>query len=310
VHKYLLIGICLAYFSSGVAQDRLDFDKINIENGLSHISVLDIIQDSKGFIWIGTQYGLNKYDGYSFTVFNFDVDDNSSISSDFILKIFEDSTGLLWIGTSNGLNSFNPLTNKFTRYLYDKSKQDSISNDHITSIAEDTFGYIWIGTAGGGVNRLNKQTNVFEHIQLDFKNDKKAYFITALLLDSEGFLWVTSGSARLRPSIENGGIFKVDTKSLKIEQIIPQIDTKTFDSVNSINSIFEDNEKNLWFGTLGQGLLKKDANSSEYTQLFTNKISNKNTILDITQDSSGDLWISTQPPLLNQTLMIMTLLPC
>ena len=88
MYKYFLLGICLWYFSSINAQDRLDFEKINIENGLSHISVLDIIQDSKGFIWIGTQYGLNRYNGYSFDIFNFDVDDNESISSDFILSIF------------------------------------------------------------------------------------------------------------------------------------------------------------------------------------------------------------------------------
>ena len=292
--KYILMCIWFGYVSIVFAQDRLDFDKINIEDGLSHISVLDIIQDSKGFIWVGTQFGLNRYDGYSFEVFNFDVEDDQSISSDFVLSIFEDSTGLIWVGTSNGLNSYNPSTTKFKRYLHDETNQNSITNDHITSITEDSLGYIWIGTAGGGVNRLNKQTDSFENIRIKFKNNQLASFITAMLIDTNGILWVACGNARLRPSIENGGIFNVNTLSLSAEQIIPQIESKDLVQLDGINSIFEDNDNNLWFGTLGQGLLKKAAGTTNYTQHFSKLISKQNTVLDITQDQDGNLWIATQ----------------
>ncbi|MFK8011449.1 MAG: EAL domain-containing protein [Marinicellaceae bacterium] len=294
VKNLILFGICFLYFSLVSAQQRLDFDKINIEDGLSHSSVLDMIQDKKGFIWVGTQYGLNRYDGYNFETYNFNVDDPHSISSDFILSIFEDSSGLIWVGTSNGLNSFNPESTKFTRYLPDPNEQESISNGHITSIIEDQLGYIWIGTVGGGINRFDKKSNTFQTIPLKFNNNQKSSYITALLLDHNNQIWAASGNARLRPSQDKGGIFKVNPENLKSEQIIPKIGNKFLNEINGINAIYEDNKNNLWFGTLGQGLLRKNASSGDFSQYFEDIISNQNTILDITQDLSGHLWIATR----------------
>jgi diguanylate cyclase (GGDEF)-like protein/PAS domain S-box-containing protein len=293
VKKISILVICFWFITSLSAQERLEFDKINIEEGLSHSSVLAMIQDSKGFIWVGTQFGLNRYDGYSFETYHFEVDNEESISSNFILSIFEDSTGLIWIGTSNGLNSYDPVTTKFTRYLSDDQNQESISNNHITSITEDQLGYIWIGTAGGGLNRLDKKNQLFQKFQLKYSNNQIAHFITDLLIDQHHDLWITSGNARLRPSHKNGGIFKLNTQSFESTQIHPQ-GIKENKASYGFNSVFEDSQQNIWFGSLGLGLLKKNKDSSEFNQYLNETLTNQDTILDITEDSSGTIWFATQ----------------
>jgi ligand-binding sensor domain-containing protein len=94
------------------------FEHLTIEDGLSQNAGLTIFQDSKGFLWIGTQDGLNRYDGYTFKIFKRDADNPNSLSHNSILAITEDKEGFLWIGTwGGGLNRFDPATETFVRYL-------------------------------------------------------------------------------------------------------------------------------------------------------------------------------------------------
>ena len=82
--------------------DNLSFEHLSIEHGLSQITVHSILQDSRGFIWFGTEDGLNRYDGYNFLVFRYDQSDPNSIQDNFIWELFEDSRNNLWIGTNSG----------------------------------------------------------------------------------------------------------------------------------------------------------------------------------------------------------------
>ncbi len=104
----LLIILCLA--AALLAQnDEIEFDRISLEQGLSQCSIFAIIQDHHGFLWFGTQDGVNRYDGYGFTIFKYDPYNPEALSDNFVTAVYEDRSGTIWIGThAGGLNKFNP----------------------------------------------------------------------------------------------------------------------------------------------------------------------------------------------------------
>ena len=108
--RILLFLIPISCFS----QTQFRFDHFSIKNGLSENTVNCILKDKEGYYWLGTQDGLNQYDGYSVKIFRHDRNDNSSISDNFILSLLEDNTGNLWIGTRNGLNFYECMYNYLT----------------------------------------------------------------------------------------------------------------------------------------------------------------------------------------------------
>ena len=110
VFAYLVLLICLVLPANLSAQEgNIRFDRITIEDGLSQSTIFSILQDRQGFMWFGTQDGLNKFDGYKFTVYKHDPEDPTTISDNFVRAIFEDQDGTLWVGTNGGLNKFEPV---------------------------------------------------------------------------------------------------------------------------------------------------------------------------------------------------------
>ena len=121
------------------AQDRpVTFERISIEQGLSQNSARCILQDRKGFMWFGTEDGLNKYDGYRFTVYKNNHNDSNSLSNDAVNSIYEDRSGVLWVGTERGgLNKLDREKEKFTHYKNDPNNPNSLSDNAVNSIYED-----------------------------------------------------------------------------------------------------------------------------------------------------------------------------
>jgi diguanylate cyclase (GGDEF)-like protein/PAS domain S-box-containing protein len=293
-NKITIVIFCLLFMVSVKAQERLWFDEITIEDGLSHSTILCMIQDKQGFIWIGTQFGLNRFDGYEFVIYKNEIADEKSISDNFIISIFEDSKGILWIGTNNGLNSFNKDTNQFTRYLHNPQDKTSLSNNHISSITEDYLGNIWVGTVGGGLNKYNRLTGRFD--QPDFMTSTgdriNPLYVTDLMIDHQDKLWMTSGNARLRPSSEKGGIYVINVDSLELSKINPSIDQILINADN-MTTVYQDDTKDIWFGTVGQGLLKRNTETEQFSQFMADEINDDNSITAITQDRTGRLWLAT-----------------
>ncbi|MDM8527559.1 two-component regulator propeller domain-containing protein [Anaerolineales bacterium HSG24] len=125
---------------------------------------LDIMQDSDGFLWIGTSGGLVRYDGIETKFYKAGPD---SISYDIVWTILEDRKGQLWIGTFGGLTKFDKETETFTQYLNDPDDPNSFSGKIVTSIYEDKSGVLWIGTRNSGLNKFNEETETFTHYQHD-----------------------------------------------------------------------------------------------------------------------------------------------
>ncbi|HWR99657.1 MAG TPA: two-component regulator propeller domain-containing protein [Prolixibacteraceae bacterium] len=126
--------------------NNLSFDLYSQEHGLSNSQIHCVLQDRKGWIWIGTSQGVCRFDGYRFTVFKNDPDDSTSLKGNLIRVIFEDRKGQLWIGTENGgLNKFDRDKETFSHY-FSQGDQPLLNNVSVTSIQEDQKGSLWIGT--------------------------------------------------------------------------------------------------------------------------------------------------------------------
>ncbi|MBN1893615.1 hybrid sensor histidine kinase/response regulator, partial [bacterium] len=139
---------CMGQGASGI-----QFRHLNIGDGLSQNTVSCILQDREGFMWFGTEDGLNRYDGGRFEVFRPDPSDPKSLSDGFIQCLAEDLEGRIWIGTSAGLNVYDQTAGCFHRLLQEPDDPYSLDHDSVTALYLDRAGDLWIGTAAG-LNRL------------------------------------------------------------------------------------------------------------------------------------------------------------
>src|ERR1700753_3632669 len=153
LRPFILTNLLLCWLLATHAQPAtLRFDHLGTESGLSQSNITCILQDSRGFMWFGTRDGLNRYDGYEFTVFKNNPNDPKSLSDNFITAITEDRNGDLWIATwGGGVNRYDRTKDRFIHYL----------TNHYTkftnAVLEDYRGQIWIGTNGGGVDVLDQR---------------------------------------------------------------------------------------------------------------------------------------------------------
>ncbi len=194
INKNKFIGPIYLFFllfnlaASGQGQStEIRFEHLTVNEGLSENAATWIIQDSRGFIWIGTHDGLNKYDGYKFTIYKNSPDDKNSISDNAISALCEDRDGMLWIGTiGEGLNRFNPFSETFTRYRHDKDNPGSLGGDVIIQIFEDSRGRLWISS--WGIDRFNSSNSQFIRF----------HSVPGILFeDKSGIVWLTVWPGKL-----------------------------------------------------------------------------------------------------------------
>ncbi len=268
--------------------------KPDISNSLSGNTVLSLLNDKNGQIWIGTySRGLNRFDPQkeTFTRLINDPEDKSSLSHNTVWSLFQDKSGIIWVGTfGGGINKFDPQKDQFKLFQVIKGSANSLSNNMITSLCEDHLGILWIGTFGGGLNEYNRSANKY-NCYFNNPNSSES-IIRRIFEDSKYRLWV---------STENG-LYVFNKNRSKIT-VIPK--TASGYGHNNIYSICEDKSGNIWFGTWTGGLKKIDAGETKRDDLQnvsfqTFKLENKNpdnlsdnTIWDIIQDKSGNLWVGT-----------------
>ncbi|MEM7335515.1 MAG: two-component regulator propeller domain-containing protein [Chloroflexota bacterium] len=265
------------------------FSHITTEHGLSHNSINAIIQDQKGFMWFGTQDGLNRFDGYEFTVYRHDPNNSNSLSDNAIWALYEDQEGMIWIGTNDGLNRFDPNTENFTIYRHDNTPQ-SLSSNIIWTIHEDKAGMLWIGTDGGGLDKFDRATQQFTNFRHNPSNSNSLSNnrILAIHEDQYGILWIGTwdgGLNKFDPSSEQFTIFKNDPNT--VNSI----------SNNRILSIHADQHEQIWIGTWDGGLNKFDPKREQFTVYQNNpNLSNSissNDVRAIFEDQQGVIWIGT-----------------
>ncbi len=278
----------------------VQFDHLNIENGLSQNAGLAIFQDSRGYLWFGTQDGLNRYDGYTFKIYKNDPDDLKSLSHNSILALAEDKNASLWIGTcGGGLNRFDPTTETFVRYHHDSNNPSSLSDDTVTSIKQDSSGVFWIGTLDG-LDRYNPKTDSFDH----FKNDPNdpaslsSNVVSVVFEDSKHQLWIGTGCN----GIEGSGLNRFDPSTGKVVRYQHNESEPQAISSNNIASMYEAPDGMLWIATggyslHGEGLDQFDPQTGKtrhfsHDQKITDSLSG-NDLMTLWGDANGTLWIGT-----------------
>lgn len=275
----------------------LRFGHLTLDDGLSQNAGLVSLQDSRGYLWFGTQDGLNRYDGTRFTVFKTDPDDPNSISHNSIIALLEDSAGFIWVGTwGGGLDRFDPQTSKFTRYLPDAANPASISHAIVTSLAQDEQGRLWVGTLGG-LDLYDPAKGEFSH----YRNDPadittlSSDAVSAILPGNGGKLWVGTGAY----TVTGAGLNLFDPDSGKVERIAPKGQCLL---TPNISALVADGNGNLWIGTGGYSLpgggidrLNTISGSCDHFELGqgTDAALNANNVLDLLLDRDGQLWAAT-----------------
>ena len=185
--------LTLLLLSSADAQDNYArFKRLTINDGLSLSSVYCIYQDSKGFMWFGTEDGLNRYDGKNITVYGATTDQHYILANKWIEIIFEDKAGILWLGSRGGLTKYDPRIGTFAPIKYEQDDPLSLSNDTITTIASDLLNNVWVGTRQG-LNLVHRNTNEVTRINpVDPELSGLKSGILSLINDKSGTLWIST----------------------------------------------------------------------------------------------------------------------
>ncbi|MFD2285837.1 two-component regulator propeller domain-containing protein [Pedobacter petrophilus] len=277
------IYIILFFFANaGIASASYPELKFRvIEKGLSNSKIRCVFQDSKGYIWIGTSYGLSRYDGYQVINYLPDVNNKGSISNSFINGICEDKDHNIWVATGFGLNRFNRNSNTFTRFLYNTKNAGRLSNNNIRTVFVDDKGNLWIGTAGG-LNLIQFGKKRIDNYSAYTKEAKNLNGINCIYQASNKTLWVGT---------DGNGLYQLFGRTWKLFNRSNGI------SSNFITAICEDKNRDLWVGTKEEGISVINSTKGSVRQFKKNE--NKliglpeNEVLCLFKDSKGDFWVGT-----------------
>ena len=290
--RYIPLFFLLNGWSFAFSQKpHVQFEHIGTSMGLSQSNVTCIFQDSRGFMWFGTEDGLNKYDGYKFTVYKYDAESRNSLCNNAVTSIAEDNKGNLWLATwGGGLNMFDWKKEKFFRYQYNVKDPSGITRNFINKVFHDSDDNLWIGTDGGGLNMFDKQNNTFIHYLHDKNNSKSlgSDNVKDITEDARHNLWICT----------TGGLNLFDKKTKTFRRF--QHDDNNSKSLSADNtlSLFIDSRNQLWIGTDGAGLNLFNREKEEFIH-FSKGPHNSNSlpanvIRAINEDEEGNLWIGSE----------------
>lgn len=327
---YLLL-FCLSETGANAQSLNFNFKNHGVDEGLSQSTVNVVIQDSRGFMWFGTQIGLNRYDGYSYKTFYHKKNDTTSLSNAWIYDIAEDKKGFLWIGTKNGLNCMNPKTGKCKRFLHDPYNPYSINSNTVYGVLIDKDGVLWVKTENA-INKYDSITGKFHYYEhhVDYFSLTGRNTGAPIIEDSYGNIWVgTENGLNVfdkdyeqykRFSLQdagdysrnyitsivesNDGVLWVGTKKgvygldLKTMEFSSYHDTELNDIESYVLSLFIDTKNRLWVGYSGEGIEAYDAGLKRIGAFKNaagkiNSLSH-NSVISFCEDKSHNLWIGTE----------------
>jgi ligand-binding sensor domain-containing protein/signal transduction histidine kinase/DNA-binding response OmpR family regulator len=286
---FSFILIILFSFKTLSAIETPLFVPIDDKNTLDGGIVTALVQDKKGFIWIGTQNGLVRYDGYDFIHFKHNVQNSNSLTGDYVRSIALTDDGKIVVGTlGNGISIYDPITNNFNNFKHNPDDDSSLLNNRVDAIAVDDEGGIWLGT-NKGLDYLPSQNESFIHYLHNDQNSRSIINnrIRSLLVDQYGDLWIGSW----------GGLNKLSVKNKEIQAMFSEKQVENSLAGKNIMRLFEASNGAIWFGTPEHGGGWIDNGKVNWLPL-PQDISNKKSlshpwITGISQDFTGKIWMGT-----------------
>ncbi|MDJ0837312.1 MAG: two-component regulator propeller domain-containing protein [Acidobacteriota bacterium] len=268
---------------------RIDprFERYTVEDGLKQNSVVSLLKDRDGFLWVGTQAGLHRFDGRRFLVYQNDPTEPGSLSNDYVFRIYQDSAGVLWVGTfGGGLNRLNADRQHFRAYRAGDS--GGLSNDKVWAVMEDGAGNLWVGTEYG-LNRMNPDGSFAQYFKdPDNPRGLPGNWVLDLARDIEGALWVgcLGGLARYRPETDDFDVFKM----------IPD-DPRTI-AGNLVCSIQPDKDGSLWLASLNTGTISRMNPATATVTRFplipdATQATERSSVVTMALGEEGSLWIGS-----------------
>jgi PAS domain S-box-containing protein len=305
------------------------FTHLSTEQGLSQSRVDHMLQDRRGFIWIGTYNGLNRYDGYSFKTYKPDPDNPNSLGGSLVLPLFEDRSGILWIGVDTGLDRFDPVTERFTHFRADPNNPDSPAGE-VEHITQDRDGMLWLATRNG-LDRLDPASGRFIHYRND-PNDPHSLSsndVRFVLEDRQGTLWVATAAgldafdrrtgrvlhypSSQQPPLDRiledrsgmlwvsatrgGGLASLDRKTGVFTRYTWFEGWPGTPGMRGCSAILEDRHGMLWLATNPDGVVKFDRKLGRFTRYRNDPANptslNNNEALSLLEDHEGGIWVGT-----------------
>ena len=278
-----LLAIIFFVFDKGYvvyAKEQINFKSITIEDGLIQGTVEALFQDSKGYVWIGTNDGLCRYNGYQFKIYRIE-ENGKSINNNYILDIKEDEEGNIWVATADGLSKIGCNGQSIVNYL-DKNDNGNLSNANVNSILITKDNKILAATADG-LNIYNQEKDSFEEI---YRSELSNTYIESITEDGEGNIWLGT----------NSGVNKINTSSGEVDVFLLSSENENEKMINEIYKVYYDKNGYIWVGTRSAGAYSINIKNNEIKRYVHNNDRTSlggSFIKSFLRDDTGQMWIGT-----------------
>ena len=283
----LLLGIvsacCTAQPTSELpGVETVRFRSYGTSDGLSQATALAITQSKAGFLWIGTQDGLNRFDGYGFKVFKHDRSDPWSLADNVIFALAVDKSGDLWIGTqAGGLDRYDPAQDRFERYAADPMRTDALATDHVTALLIDRTDRLWVAATGSRLQWLDRDTKRFRDAPLGTR---------AELADVRALAEHPDGSVLIGT---RNGLWRCDADASAMHEL-------RFDQARSldVHAVATAGNGDIWVASMDAGLFRFSAQGAPLAHFSRDAAGMQalpdNEVRGLQFDAAGRLWVATK----------------
>lgn len=321
---FLVAFLFLVSLPSFASQTPMKFQQLSIEQGLSQSTVYSITQDDEGFVWLATQDGLNKFDGYEFTYYKNEINNPNSLLNNFVREVYVDSKNNLWVGTMGGLSLYNPTTNEFNNNfsLFKNTPIWSISENKDNALIITTADNIYIkknnATTFSKIN-LREYQNTIKEVKIVFQDNAKNYWLGTfdnglyILNDKMNFTFPLNGQNKWQLDIDAKGIFAIKdidndfwiatnngiyvvSKTYELKKHITADKFGLSPMANKTRSLIKSSDNEILIGT-ENGLYYYNLNTETYqkkeTTAFDSSSLKTKFIYSAFIDKSNTIWLGT-----------------
>lgn len=256
------------------------FTRLSTNEGLSQSHVNAILKDRNGFMWFATDEGLNKYDGYKFSIYKHYPEVGTSISDNFIYDILEDRSGIVWVATAQGLDKFDREKDLFIHFVRGLNIQD---------IMQDSKGRLWLGTTAGlGIFNPESRSILLYNHNGNSINSLSDNNVTKLTEDKQGNLWIAT----------QHGLNKFNPITKQFDRYYHDAKNPASISSNLVKTVFKDSRNAIWAGMVGGGISRYNSIKNRFDNFLHNQKDTTsighNDVLSIMEDATGNIWAGTE----------------